>query len=173
MADPRERTHRSLVRPSRHFHHVHRSRSPRPNRCRRRCHHRRRSRRPRRSCLCVPRPALRISRSPLLVGLVTGAPQVLEEPVPSQVGDVFECAGFFEEVCCAGNDLESGLSGELFHGLAVELDDYFVKAADDQQCRLANVAEIGAGEVRPTTTRAAAAPVLAPKSPTGRRAVSS
>jgi hypothetical protein len=105
------------------------------------------------------------------------------EPGGGQGGHPVQGAGLLEQVAGPGNDLEDGQTAQLGLGLAVALQHQLVVAADDQQGRGPDLAEAGAAwsgrPPRDTTAptwpprsalahRAAAAPVLAPKNPTGR-----
>src|SRR5438045_1796436 len=76
-----------------------------------------------------------------------------QKPVAGEPGYFFECAGLFEEVRRARNDLHLALADHLIVSLAIHADDRPVVAADDQQRRRCDVRKRFAREVRPSTAR--------------------
>ena len=58
--------------------------------------------------------------------------EVLGEPLSGELGDELEGAGFFEEVCRPGDDLEVMLAAEAPGCVLVQFEHYVIAAADDQ-----------------------------------------
>src|SRR3954470_20937057 len=86
------------------------------------------------------------ARSPLLG-------EVPSEPVGGQACDLFESAGFLEEMAGAGNDLEALLGRQSLEGLLVEVDDLGVVAADDQEGWRLHALERVCRQIRPAAPR--------------------
>src|SRR6516165_3960668 len=63
------------------------------------------------------------------------------EPLCGKVDDLVESARLLEQMCRAGNDLETLLAGEHIESFLVKIDDTMVGAADDQQRRGAHPLE--------------------------------
>jgi fermentation-respiration switch protein FrsA (DUF1100 family) len=73
--------------------------------------------------------------------------QVAGEPHGGELGDVFERAGFLEQVGGAGHERELVGAAQQPLGLFVEPDDDVVAGADDQQRRGADLGQAGRGQV--------------------------
>ena len=107
-----------------------------------------------------------------------GVDQVAEKPLLGQPGDLFQCARLGEQVRCAGDDLELPGAAQPLVSLAVERQHGLVVAADDQERGAVTRGRLSparsgrpprettaptASPGRAAATRAAPAPVLAPK----------
>ena len=100
-----------------------------------------------------------------------------EKPFTSEASGFLQLAWLFEQVRCAGHDLERFLTAQQAVGFFVELDYAVVESAHNKKRRRFDLGEIPEREVRAAPARnhrahfgswaaaikAAAAPVLAPK----------
>src|SRR5689334_20128406 len=77
---------------------------------------------------------------------------VAEKPRCREVRHLFECAGLFEQVGRPGNDRQFFVAVQRRECSKVEVKDGLVFAADDEQCRSSDSAEMGASEVGPPAT---------------------
>src|SRR5262245_23657088 len=75
------------------------------------------------------------------------------KPLRSELSDLLESPAFFEQVTCAGNDLESFDAWQLCVGLPIEFDHRLVIAAYDEQCGRGYLLESGSCQVRPAAAR--------------------
>jgi len=73
--------------------------------------------------------------------------QVFLEPRDRKASDLFERAGFFEEMRCACNYSQFFLATKLSVGLLIQLDYWLITPADDQQGRRFDTRERNAREV--------------------------
>lgn len=71
-----------------------------------------------------------MQRSNLDGGGITSL-QVAEKPINGKRSDVLKRSRFFEQVGCAGNDLQTLLANKYVQRLPVEPDHHSIVAADD------------------------------------------
>ena len=80
------------------------------------------------------------------------------EPVGREASDIFQCAGFFEQMRGAGHDVQAGCAVQALQRLLVKPHNVQIAPADNQQNRCLDARQRCGGQIR-----SAAAPVLAPK----------
>src|SRR3954447_5099737 len=78
--------------------------------------------------------------------------QMLLEPVPGELGDPLERAGFFEQVCRVRYDFQALFGVKSTISVAVELENDRIVAAHDEKRRRVHV-----GQLRPSEVRTASA----------------
>ncbi len=79
--------------------------------------------------------------------------QVVLEPRGGQLGDRLQGTGLLEQVAGPGHDVQQLLAVQLGQGLAVELDDLVVVAADDEQGRRIDIVQARSGQIGPAAAR--------------------
>jgi len=75
------------------------------------------------------------------------------KPLRSELGDLVERSGLFEEMRRVWNDRQVLLADKLFVSALVQLDDDVVRSADDEQRRRSDIGKRFIGEVRPAAAR--------------------
>jgi len=58
--------------------------------------------------------------------------QVFPEPIGGQARDLFQCSGFFKQMCCARHDLQLFDTSKLGQRVLVQMQDDIIQAADNQ-----------------------------------------
>src|SRR5688572_27684028 len=79
--------------------------------------------------------------------------EVTLKPMGSEVRHFFQRARFFEQMSCAGNDLQFPLARELREGAAIEADDGIIVTANNEEGGGADFGQRVAREIRPATAR--------------------
>src|SRR5260221_9218350 len=72
-----------------------------------------------------------------------GEPEVLLEPVARKLRYLLQRARLLEQMRCTRNDLEPFLAGQLSECFAVQVEDEWIVAADDQERGSSNVRQRG------------------------------
>src|SRR5205823_7798959 len=75
---------------------------------------------------------------------------VLNEPIVGELGYFFECAWLFEQMGCAGHNLDLAFALHLRARLLVQIDHNVIFATNDQQRRCFYYSQIIASEIRTT-----------------------